>query len=52
MRASKLLNELYKIAQMEVPSEEEKKTMHVPEQAIDRPVSKEKKLLEISSKRQ
>lgn len=52
-KASEILDELYKKAAMEVPSDEEKKTEHIPETHIDKAVAdkeKEKRLLSVSKK--
>ena len=50
LKASEILDNMYKRATMEVPSEKEKQTMHIPETHIDKPVSQEKKLLDIAKK--
>ena len=41
-KASEVLDEMYKAAKLDVPNEEEKKTMNVPEEYIDVAVCDEK----------
>lgn len=41
-KASEILDEMYKSAKLDIPNEEEKKTMNVPEEYIDVAVCDEK----------
>ena len=53
-KASEILDDMYKKAAMEVPSDKEKKIEHIPETHVDKAVADEnkaKKLLSICKKR-